>query len=349
MTEPGPTADAVVAAMTAPPVTAAPVADPPGRPSRHQGLEAAAARSALAALVAGGALAAGTARAVDLLVVVAVIQGTFIIAWVQGAAVAVLPGESFDGPEGEVQLGPPPALLSSAPVDPPRTADERGPVLVASAMPGRIGALLIGGGAAAAADFAVSRWPHSALSPMLGILGLAVPVMFAHQLVRGVVRARVVESLSGITLVVVAVVALPSLVQLRHEIGGGHMAAATALASAVAVGVGQLVDLAWSRPRFDPDVPRGLAGVVVATAVGAAIGAYLLRHLTQFSTLQTIAYGAAIAAASALVAVATSLVAYSAPLTATLARGPRLLRPIALALLPIMLVAPGAYVLLLSA
>ena len=216
-------------------------------------------------------------------------------------------------------------------------------------MPGRIGAVLIGGGTAAATDFAVLHWPHSALAPMLGILGLAVPVMFAHQLTRGVIRARVVESLSGIALIIAAVVALPALVQLRHEAGGGYMVAATTLAGGVAVALGLLVDLVWSRPRFDPDVPRGLTGVVIGTAAGAAIGAYLLRHQPQFTTGQAVLYCAGIAAVSALVGVATSLVGYSSPASGSVPGGARLLRPIAVALLPLMLVTPAAYVLLVSA
>ena len=335
-----------------------------------QGAQMSSARAALVALVAGGALALAAARAVELLVVVAVVQAAFVLAWVFGAAVAAAPGESFDGPEGEVQMGPSPALLGSphpdpavaadgpedvgrpglAELEPPATRSVPGSAAPAAlAMPGRIGAVIIGAAAAAATDYAVMRWPHSALSPMLGILGLAVPVMFAHQLTRGVMRARVVESLSGIALVVTAVVALPALVQLRHEVGGGYLVAATALAGGVAVALGLLVDLVWSRPRFDPDVPRGLSGVALGTAAGAAIGAYLLRHEPQFTTTQAVLYCAVIAAVSALVGVATSLVGYSSPATGSLPDRARLLRPVALALLPLMLVVPAAYVLLVSA
>lgn len=338
---------------------------------RHRyGAELSSARAALVALVAGGALAVTAVRAAELLVVVAVVQAAFVLAWVFGAAVAVVPGESFDGPEGEVELGPTPTLLGSPDPDPAGTADEPAnaghldvpalqppapqpaayaPAPAAAAMPGRIGAVIIGAATAVAADYAVMRWPHSALSPMLGILGLAVPVMFAHQLTRGVVRARVVESLSGIALVVAAVVALPALVQLRHEVGGGYLVAATTLAGGVAVALGLLVDLVWPRPRFDPDVPRGLSGVALGTAAGAGIGAYLLRHEPQFTTAQAVLYCAGIAAVSALVGVASSLVGYSSPAAGSLPGRARLLRPVALALLPLMLVAPAAYVLLVSA
>ena len=314
MTEPAPTTDNAVDAASARernlPITPAPQPTDSGRtvavPARRQrfGAEMSAARGALIALLAGAALAYSAARPVALLVVVAVIQAAFLLAWAFGAAVAVVPGESFDGADGEVEMGPTPPVAH--PVQ-----DDTLPA--AGAMPGRLGAIIIGAGTAAATDFAVMHWPHSALSPMLGILGLAVPVMFAHQLIRGVIRSRVVESLSGIALMIAAVVALPALVQLRHEAGGGHMVAATTLAGGVAVALGLLVDLVWSRPRFDPDVARGLSGVVLGTVAGAAIGAYLLRNQPQFTTAQAILYCAGIAAVSALVGVAASLVVYSSP------------------------------------
>ena len=329
---------------------------------RDRGVELSAARAAVVALVTAGALAFAAERTVELLVIVAVVQAAFVVAWVMGAAVAVVPGESFDGPDEVVELGPTPSLLGGpapeatetaavvqAPKRPPAGSAELDPEPEASAMPGRIGAVLIGAVAAVAADLVVMHWPHSQLSPLLGIIGLAVPAMFAHQLIRGVVRARVVESLSGIAMIIVAVIALPSLIQLRHEIGGGHMAAAAALSSGVAVAVGLLVDLVWSRPRFDPSVPRGLTGVVLGAAAGTAVGVYLLRNLSQFTTERAVLYCAAIAAASALVGVATSLISYSSPLTGPVGRNAQLLRPVALSLLPMMLVAPGAYVLFLNA
>jgi hypothetical protein len=355
VTEPAPTTDNAVDATPADehdhdhdqpyrPEPETPDSGPPEAvPARAQrfGAEMPAGRAALIALVAGGALAYAAAHAVGLLVVVAIIQAAFLCAWAFGAAVAVVPGESFGGPEGEVELGPTPAS--------PGPSDPAGALPAAGAMPGRLGAIVIGAGTAAATDFAVLHWPHSALPPMLGILGLAVPVMFAHQLIRGVVRARVVESLSGIALIIAAVVALPALVQLRHEAGGGHMVAATALAGGVAVAVGLLFDLVWSRPRFDPEVPRGLTGVVIGTVAGAAIGAYLLRDQPQFTTAQAVLYCAGIAAVSALVGVATSLVGYSSPTNGPVPDVARLLRPVAVALLPLMLVTPAAYVLLVSA
>ena len=60
------------------------------------------------------------------------------------------------------------------------------------------GAIVIAALAAAGADVAVSIWPHSRLSPLLAVLGLAMPVLLVHQLMRGVGRVRVVESLGSI-------------------------------------------------------------------------------------------------------------------------------------------------------
>ena len=74
-----------------------------------------------------------------------------------------------------------------------------------TALPGRIGALVIAGCAAAGADTVVSVWPHSELGTLLPILGLALPAAFVHQLTRGVVRNRVVESMSDIAVLIIAV------------------------------------------------------------------------------------------------------------------------------------------------
>lgn len=325
--------------MTEPAPTIEPPASGTAQP-RRAGAEMAstdvpALRAAFVALVAGGAVALSAVHPVQLLVVIATVQVAFVLAWVLGAPAAVGPGGSVDGPDDEVRTGRRPLT------------DGGGPA--AAAMPGRTGAVLIGVGAAAATDFAVMRWPHSALSPMLGILGLAVPVMFTHQLIRGVVRARVVESLSGIALIVAAVAALPALLQLRHEIGGDHLVAAAALAGGVAVAVGLLVDLVWSRPRFDPDVPRGLSAVVLAAVAGGLIGAHALGDQPQFSFPKAVLYCTGTALVSALVAVAASMIGYSSPTTGPVTAAARLLRPVALALLPLMLVSPAAYVLLLSA
>ncbi len=221
--------------------------------------------------------------------------------------------------------------------------------VLGTSMPGRIGGLLIALGGAAAADVVVLVWPRSALSPLLPVLGVAIPALFVHQLTRGVVRARVVESLSDIVLVLLAVVALPAYLQLEHEFQGSLLASGALLAGGTAVAVGYLADLVWSRPRFDPAVPRGLTAAVLSVIAGAAAGAIRLRDVLTVDATHAVLLAAGIAALSALVAVAVSFMIIQAP-SATSGRSSRaaLLTPLPAALLPFAFVAPAAYVICLS-
>ncbi len=101
-------------------------------------------------------------------------------------------------------------------------------------------------------------WPHGRLGTLLAVLGLALPVMFVHQLARGAARVQVVSSLSAVAVLVLAEVSLPALLQLRHEFGagalGGRVVATAVAAVAGALVVGCLVDLVMPAPRFDPAV-----------------------------------------------------------------------------------------------
>ena len=216
-----------------------------------------------------------------------------------------------------------------------------------AALPGRIGAMIIGGLAAVGADVAVSLRPHDALSPVLFVLGLAVPAMFVHQLTRGVVRSRVVESVSGIAVVVVSVVALTALVQLRHESDGATLAEAAIWAVGLAVAVASFVDLVWSHPRYDVDVPRGFTATVLGTAAGTSAGTFALRDLGQFTTGRALVLCGICAVAGAVVAVVVGFIAQGlsdSPTDPTVRR----VRPVAFGILPLALVAPAAYVVLLS-
>ncbi len=84
-------------------------------------------------------------------------------------------------------------------------------------LPGRRGALLIAAAAAGGADAVVSVWPHGRLGALVAVLGLALPVLFVHQLARGAARVQIVASLAAIAALVIVEVSLPALLQLRHE------------------------------------------------------------------------------------------------------------------------------------
>lgn len=217
-------------------------------------------------------------------------------------------------------------------------------------VPGRKGAVAAAAMAAAASDAAVSVWPHARMAPLVAVVGLIVPVLMVLQLLRGAARVRVVDSLAAISVLVVAETALPALLQVRHEfvLGdlGGNVAFGVAASAAGALAVGSLADLAGAALRFDPDVPRGLIGVVAATGVGALIGYLSLRDSAQFIGGRGVFVGAAVAALVALLAVGMSFVERGAPPVP--ARWARHARPMLTAWVPICLVAPAALLLCLA-
>ncbi len=168
--------------------------------------------------------------------------------------------------------------------------------------------------------------------------------MFVHQLTRGVVRTRVVESLSDIGLMVVAVVATSALLQLRHETVGTLMVSGIVLAAGGALVAGHLVDLVCPVPRFDPDVPRGLLAVVAGAAVGAVPTYVRLHDTVEFEGARSLYLGASVGAIVSLFAIGAAFVEHGLPRGGRLAA---LARPFAGTLLCFGLVTPIGYLLCL--
>ena len=217
-------------------------------------------------------------------------------------------------------------------------------------LPGRIGAVLLALAAGVSADVCASVWPHGRLGALLGVLGLAVPAMFVHQLVRGAARVRVLESLGGITVLLLTEVSLAALVQLGHEFAGADAGnpAVIGVVAAVSAGlvVGFLADLALPAPRLDEDVPRGLLGVVLATAAGAVAGHVLMHASPDFIGGRGLFVGAAVGGLAGLLAVAASFADLAVPPVDGAAD--RWLRPALGALVPLGLVVPVAFALCLA-
>lgn len=217
-------------------------------------------------------------------------------------------------------------------------------------LPGRNGALVIAVLAGAGADVAVSIWPDGQLGTLLIVFALAVPVMIVHQLVRAAARVRVVESLGAISLLVLAEVALPAFLQLRGEFlgsdTGGTVVAAAAAAAAAGIVVAGLVDLVAPLPHLDAGVPRGLLGIAVGAACGGLIGYLMLRSVTEFIGGRGAFAGAALAAVVGFLAVGMSFteVTIARPGTPVV----RALRPMLIALVPLAMLAPVAYILCLA-
>ena len=216
--------------------------------------------------------------------------------------------------------------------------------VIGTDMPGRIGALIIAALAAVASDAAMSAWPHSQLGPLVGVLGLAIPAMFLHQLARGVVRSRVVESLSAVAVVVVATVALSALIQLWHETGA-RITSTAIVAAGAALAAGLLVDAVLPIMRFDAAVPRGLGGVIVSLVVGSVVGFVRLHDTVEFSTGRAVLLGAALGAIVGFLGVGVSYMTHTLRTTSTTGRA---VRPVLLAVLPLAVLAPVAYVLCLA-
>ena len=222
--------------------------------------------------------------------------------------------------------------------------------VIGTGMPGRKGGLVLAAMAAGGADVTTSVWPHSRLGALVAIIGLALPVMFVHQLMRGAARTRIVASLSAVAVVVVAVIAPAALLQLRHESVdpalAGRVVAAVVASAAGALVIGYLVDLVLPVPRFDPDVPRGLLAIVASAAVGAGVASVILRGQPGYADGRADFVGAAVGAVAGLLAIATSFVLFTTPEPAGRIRW--ISRPLFAALLPLCLLAPAAFLLCLA-
>lgn len=221
-------------------------------------------------------------------------------------------------------------------------------------LPGSRGALVVAALAAAGSDVAVSRFPHGRLGALLIVLGLAVSVMFAQQLLRGAARTQVTGSLSGMALLVFGEVGIAALVQTRHEFTataagsesvGGTVTAAAIAAPAGALVIGYLVDMVIVAPRFDRHVPRGLPALIASGAAGGAVGYLILRSVVGFGTSGGVFLGIALGVLAGLLAVAAAFVQYT-----TAVGGPwrRAQRAVASVALPLCLLAPVAFLLCLA-
>jgi hypothetical protein len=218
--------------------------------------------------------------------------------------------------------------------------------VIGTALPGRIGGLLIGAGTAAAADIAVLERTRASLSVLLGVLGVAFAALLVHQLARGVVRVRVTESVSGVAALCTAVAALSALIALLRGPDGARLTSAAVLATGVGLVVGYLVDSVLPLVRFSAEVPQGVLGVVLAGAIGAIAGA-----LHGFGAMRVDLAGAAVlgggtAAVAALVAVGVGYVAQVAQ--SRRIRFGFLALPYLRAALPFAFAAPVAYLIGLS-
>lgn len=180
------------------------------------------------------------------------------------------------------------------------------------ALPGKIGTLLLGDGAAVAADVAVLTRHQASLAPLAGVIAVAFLVMLLHQLCRGVVRVRMTASVSGVAMLVVADCGLAALLVLHRVDRGTPVVSAAVLAMAAALVVANLVDLLAPVARFDDDVAAGPAAPLLAAIAGATAAIWRLHGVSDFGVIGGAVFGGLLGLCCGLLAVAAAYVAVSA-------------------------------------
>ncbi len=142
---------------------------------------------------------------------------------------------------------------------------------LSSRPPGPYVVAAVGIAAAAAADAAAVLAPEASLAPFALVVAGGLVAGVAGQLVRGAGRSRVTESFGSTLVVVIAVVALGSLVVLTRLAGGTQAIDACVAAAGVGLVVARLGDVFFPYPRVTPQVARGAIGVIVGGMVGTAV------------------------------------------------------------------------------
>jgi hypothetical protein len=185
-------------------------------------------------------------------------------------------------------------------------------------VPGRTGGSVLAGAAAVTADvLLLVRDDTRALTPVTGVLAVAMIGAIVHQLARKGGRERLTESLTA-TMTLVVLATLGALfIATEQTLGGAALVALAALSAAVAVGASSV------------PLPTGLvAGIAV---VGGLVLGLLVAAITDLSVGPALTTGAA-SAATALAAITFVRRAKQPDLAAAAA-------------LPLLSVAPVAYVL----
>jgi hypothetical protein len=180
-------------------------------------------------------------------------------------------------------------------------------VFLGTRLSGRPGALVLSAAAAAGADFVFLHWTHDALGPLLPVLAVAVPALFAHQLVRGTRRVQLVESLSGSAALILAVAALSCWLQLNSEPAGAQLLRGSAAALGGALVAQALADALQVGPRLEQGIDATALGLLAGLVVGTAAGAPALRHGTGVGLVPALGVAVALALLAVLCQLACAL------------------------------------------
>jgi hypothetical protein len=219
-----------------------------------------------------------------------------------------------------------------------------GAITLGSRLPGRYGASVLLIGAAIAADTCLAVWTSSALDPLLGVLALIIPALFAHQLVRGTGRTALTTSLSGLSAAALGVVCLGAWAQLAREDGGELLCFGAAVAVGAALATAMVVDGVGLGPRVDEDSPPTVVGLVVGTVLGAAAGGAVLGSGQSMGLVAGVAVGTALSIVAVLLGLGATMLIRAAQTT-----GLRSAAHVILLVVPVLAgTGPVAYVLCLA-
>jgi hypothetical protein len=176
---------------------------------------------------------------------------------------------------------------------------------------GFAGSLTVGAAAAVAADLSLVLPERPALGELLVVFGVGFLAAVLQQMLRRP-RTDLVASLAGAVLLLTTIGSLATLLLLGRSESGHARALVALLAIAAALVAGHLVDVALPRPQLADDVPRGLLGLVLAVAVGAAV-TYLGRSAGGPADGRlALVYGAVLGGVAGLMALVGSYVSVEA-------------------------------------
>lgn len=204
---------------------------------------------------------------------------------------------------------------------------------------GAAGSFVVAIGAAIAGDLFLAHTRERPAGGLAGVLALAFIAALAHQLFRRH-RQRVTASLATTLSAVALVVALSTLVGLASGRAGRDVLVAWALALAVGLPIGRLVDSSWPYLQIKGS-QRGVPGLVAGLASACAVGVVIGPHLHALSAIRAAGIAAAAVLAAAVGDLALDLGVSDVAAEDNRRRGA--LRPLS-ALLPISLAAPAAYI-----
>jgi hypothetical protein len=180
------------------------------------------------------------------------------------------------------------------------------------------GALAIGAAAAGAADLVLMLPERARLDGLLAVLAVGFLAGVLQQMLRRP-RPAVVASLAGGVLLLCAVCAMSVLLLAgRTSADGPALSAAAVVAVGAALVVQHLADLVLPRPHLAEQVPRGLAGLLLAVLAGAGV-AYALGGGDLAGTgplpgrAAILLYGAVLGGGAALAGLAASFFAVGGP------------------------------------